>query len=237
MIDRERSTRRMATRGGRFLLPVVLAALLLACLPARADRVVFRDFRVLEVSRAETRGDRVVLWLPGGNSLVIPASQVREIRREGQPARVEAREAREETRSTPREDWRVRAGRYARWIESAARRYRLDPELVAAVALVESSFKPTARSPRGALGIMQLMPETARELALRNPLDPRENIEGGARWLRRLLDRFGGDLELALAAYNAGEGAVMEHGGIPPYPETRSYVKKVRYALRKFRGG
>ena len=107
---------------------------------------------------------------------------------------------------------------------------------MAAVALVESSFEAAARSPRGALGIMQLMPGTARELALRDPLDPRENIEGGARWLRRLLDRFGGDLELALAAYNAGEGAVLEHGGVPPFPETRTYVEKVRSALQRFRG-
>ncbi len=230
MIDRERSTRRMATRGGRFLFPVALAAIVLAGLPVRADRVVFRDFRVLEVSRVEARGEQVILWFSGSNRLVVPASQVREIRRSG-PATPARR-----TRVTPREDWRARAGRYARWIESAARRYRLDPELVAAVALVESSFQAAARSPRGALGIMQLMPETARELALRDPLDPRENIDGGARWLRRLLDRFGGDLELALAAYNAGEGAVREHGGIPPYPETRSYVRRVRSALEMFRG-
>jgi len=216
-------------RTARFL--VLLVGLLLAGVPARADRVVFQDLRVLQVTRVETRGDRVVLWLPGGGSMVVPASRVLEVRRAGRPS-VPRRAA-----AKRREDWRARAGRYARWIESAARRYRLEPELVAAVALVESSFESRARSPKGALGIMQLMPETARELALRNPLDPRENIEGGARWLRRLLDRFGGDLELALAAYNAGEGAVRAHGGIPPWPETRSYVRKVRSALEAFRGG
>ncbi len=231
MIDRVGSRERVAAR--KVVTPL-LAVLLFALggFPVRADRVVFRDWRVLEVERVETRGQTTVLRLRGGGSLEVPSSQVREVRRDANPgsggSRAEARPA--------AVDWRVRAGRYARWIEAAARRYRLDPALVAAVALVESSFEAEARSPRGALGIMQLMPGTARELALRDPLDPRENIEGGARWLRRLLDRFGGDLELALAAYNAGEGAVLEHGGVPPFPETRSYLEKVRSALLRFRG-
>ena len=116
----------------------------------------------------------------------------------------------------------------ARLIERIARKHGMDPELVRAVARVESNYDPTAISPKGALGVMQLMPETARRFGVADAYDPTQNIEGGVRYLRFLRDSFPGNLSLVLAAYNAGENAVRRHGGIPPYQETRDYVRKIR---------
>jgi soluble lytic murein transglycosylase-like protein len=109
----------------------------------------------------------------------------------------------------------------------AARRHGLDPELVMAVVSVESGFRPQAVSPKGAQGLMQLMPKTAESLGVVDAFDPEQNLDGGVRHLGQLLAQYNGDVERALAAYNAGEGAVHRHKGIPPYRETRAYVKKV----------
>ena len=113
-------------------------------------------------------------------------------------------------------------------IHDAARAHGVDPRLVAAVARRESAFNARAMSNKGACGIMQLMPATAQYLGVRNVFDPRENIFGGTRYLRTLLDTFNGDLDLTLAAYNAGPGAVEKHRGVPPYRETKAYVAAVR---------
>jgi soluble lytic murein transglycosylase-like protein len=113
-------------------------------------------------------------------------------------------------------------------VREHAARHALRPDLVRAVIQVESGFNPRARSPKGAMGLMQLMPATAAELGVRNAYDPGENIRGGCAYLRRLIDRYHGNEELALAAYNAGADAVDRHGKtVPPYRETRDYVKKV----------
>ena len=113
-------------------------------------------------------------------------------------------------------------------IREHASRQALRVELVRAVIQVESGYNPSARSPKGAMGLMQLMPATARQLGVRNAYDPAENIRGGCAYLRRLLDRYQGNEELALAAYNAGSEAVDRHGNaVPPYRETRDYVSKV----------
>jgi soluble lytic murein transglycosylase len=113
--------------------------------------------------------------------------------------------------------------------------FRLEEALVNAVIKVESDHNPRAVSSKGAQGIMQLMPQTARELKVRDPLNPEDNIRGGTRYLRQMLDRFKGNLDLALAAYNAGPTAVSRHGGIPPYEETRTYVERVKKFLRYYR--
>ncbi|MDR3090112.1 MAG: lytic transglycosylase domain-containing protein [Desulfobulbaceae bacterium] len=121
---------------------------------------------------------------------------------------------------------------FDRSINWAAGRYGLDPLLIKAIILTESAFNARAVSRRGAQGLMQLMPDTARELRVRNPFDPHENIAGGSRYLRSLLDTFDENLTLSLAAYNAGPGAVLRAGGVPNYQETRQYVVKV---LKKWR--
>ena len=113
-------------------------------------------------------------------------------------------------------------------IADAAKTHGVDPRLVAAVARRESALNPAAVSPVGACGLMQLMPATARFLGVSNVFDVRENVSGGARYLRTLLDTFNGDLDLTLAAYNAGPGAVQRYNGVPPYAETRAYVRAVR---------
>jgi soluble lytic murein transglycosylase-like protein len=114
-----------------------------------------------------------------------------------------------------------------RSIEAAAARHAVDPNLVRAIIQVESNFNPAAVSRKGALGLMQLMPATARQLGVANAFDPEQNVDAGVRHLRELLNSYGGDLQLSLAAYNAGAGAVQRNNGIPPYTETRDYVDRI----------
>ena len=118
-------------------------------------------------------------------------------------------------------------GLYAKDIREIALQHDIDPVLVQAVVRVESAFNPSAVSRKGAGGLMQLMPRTASALGVLDRFDPRENIRGGVRHLRYLLDRYQGNVAMAVAAYNAGEGAVDSHQGIPPYPETELYVQRV----------
>lgn len=121
-------------------------------------------------------------------------------------------------------------------IRSASNRYSVDAHLVRAVIKAESDFNTQARSPKGAQGLMQLMPDTARLHNVSNVYDPDENIDGGVRHLRLLLDRYQGDLRLTLAGYNAGIQAVDKYGGVPPYPETREYVRRVLDYHQRYRG-
>ena len=112
-------------------------------------------------------------------------------------------------------------------IEQAAARQNVDPNLVRAVVKVESNFNPNAISRKGAIGLMQLMPSTARQLNVKNPFDPEQNIDAGVRHLKQLLESYGGDIKLTLAAYNAGAGAVARSAGVPRYAETQNYVRRI----------
>ena len=176
--------------------------------------------RTLSVTGHRADGDSVVLTLRGGGEIVCARSLVAEILPDEVPY-PEPEPADDLSALVPV----LESGPFTGLIAAAAERYGVSPRLLQAVIQVESNFERRARSPKGAMGLMQLMPTTARQYAVSNPYDARLNIEAGARHLRQLLDRF--DVSLALAAYNAGEGAVRRFGGVPPYPETREYVRRI----------
>lgn len=125
--------------------------------------------------------------------------------------------------------------RYAKQFRDAARTIGVEDALLRAIAHAESGFDPHARSPKGAQGIMQLMPDVAREYGVRDPFEPADSIRAGARRLRALMRRYGDDRVLAMAAYNAGVGAVSRYGGVPPYAETQAYVEKVQALHARYR--
>ncbi len=131
----------------------------------------------------------------------------------------------------------LKEGRYGTLIKIAADFFGVDSELVKAVIRQESEFNPRAVSPKGAMGLMQLMPDTAKMLGIDDPFDPAKNIYGGTKFLRSMIDRFNGNLKYALAAYNAGPNAVDAAGGVPDFPETKNYVEKVIQYYMGYKGG
>jgi soluble lytic murein transglycosylase-like protein len=191
----------------------LLAVLVLAApgVPARAEIALLASGQTLKLSGHRSENGNEVLLLKGGGEVQLPPTAVRGYVPD---------EVVEVVASASGAD-------LARLAEEASRRYGLDPALVLAVVGVESGFRPAAVSPKGAQGLMQLMPRTAAALGVSDPLDPEQNLDAGVRHLESLLKLYNGDLTRALAAYNAGSGAVERHGGVPPYRETRAYVKRV----------
>lgn len=225
-----------------------LFVLMLASLPAAATLVVFEDGRHLRVASYEVvEGDRLTLGLVGGGTMTIPLDIVERIVDDEyerplpvpesapggvatDPLAKEKRSVRafSETLSPSSSLGLIPSSPFSSQILEAAKQHRIDPALLAAVIRVESNFVSWAVSRKGARGLMQLMPATARRLGVKRPFDPRDNIGGGAAYLAELAVRFGEtNADLILAAYNAGENAVEEFGGVPPYRETRDYVKRV----------
>lgn len=186
---------------------------------ASAELVFFATGRTMSVKGHREAGAAIVLLLRGGGEIVCPRDIVVQITADEVAIPDDAMAVSTLAAAIP-----VPA-EYGPLIEQAAARHGVDPNLVRALIQVESAYRAKARSRKGAIGLMQLMPDTARRFAVTNPYDPRANIEGGIKYLKFLLDRF--ERPLALAAYNAGEAAVQRFGGIPPYAETRNYVQAV----------
>ena len=195
---------------------LLLFSILLTSFPARADYAVLRSGQRLDISGWERTGDSVRLDMAGG-SVTVPATELVSV----EPEEVFT-EVPQQKPDSP----------YAAEIREASSAYGVDAKLISSVIAVESNFNPRAVSPRGAYGLMQLMPQTAARLSVHNIFDPRENIAAGTRYLKELLDRYKQNLTLALAAYNAGPERVTQYGGIPPYRETQHYIRNVANALQ-----
>ena len=190
-----------------------IALVLLGTPSAWAEIAVLANGQTLKVTGRRADADRIYLSLKDGGEVGALPSEIRGFVPD---------EVVEEVLAPVAAGTDVRALAIA-----AAERHGLDPALVLAVVGVESAFRPAAVSHKGAQGLMQLMPATARELGVIDALDPAQNLDGGTRYLRQLVALYGGDLGKALAAYNAGPGAVRRHGGVPPYRETHHYIDKV----------
>lgn len=209
-------------RRGARLLVVAFAAAAGVCRPASAsaDIVVLSSGRTLSVKAHRFEGEQVVLTLRSGGEISCERSLIERIDPDEVPYPEEAAvEAAVDAPALPL------TGPFRELITATAERHNLEPRLLESVIRVESNFSRRARSRKGAMGLMQLMPRTARQYAVGNPYDPATNLDAGARHLRDLLDRF--ELPLALAAYNAGEAAVRRYNGVPPYRETRDYVARI----------
>ena len=204
----------------KLLRPIAVLLLMGLPLPLRSDTLVLCSGEELEVASVEFTEQGAIVVLPGGGRIRVPLEVVQEV----VPGPVAA---------APRQEL---PDPLESLIREVAQRYGVEPELVRAVIEVESAFDPDAVSSKGAVGLMQLLPETAGDYGVTDLFDPRENVEAGVRHLERLSQRFRGDLDLVLAAYNAGEGRVERAGGVPSIRETRRYVERVKGALRRNEG-
>jgi hypothetical protein len=201
------------------LLFAAFTGLLLFTVPAGAELAYFASGRTMSIQGHRLEGDGVVLELRGGGEILCEPGVIDRIAPDEVPYPEPERQV----------DTLVPAAAapvpYGEIIDTLAAQEGVDPNLVRAVVQVESGYRSTARSPKGAMGLMQLMPGTARQYSVENPYEPRANLHAGIKHLKSLLGRF--ELSLALAAYNAGEATVRRFNGIPPYRETRDYVARI----------
>ena len=207
---------------GWFYPTAALAALLVTAGSAHAEIVLLTSGRTLTVKSHRFEGDYIVLQMRDGGDVTFDRTLVDKVVPDEIPYQDPAPEG---TVTSPDGPPVLPPSPYQEIITSMAEAHGVDPLLVQALILVESNNRPRAKSQRGAMGLMQLMPSTARLYNVRNPYDPKTNIAAGVQHLKSLIDRWG--LEIALAAYNAGEGAVRKFNGVPPYRETRNYVSKI----------
>lgn len=195
---------------------------------ANAEIVRLSNGRIMNVEMCRFEGDIVVLVMRGGGEIRAPKSMVAELLPDEVPyARTVAIEA---LAASPSATLRLEAAAIRALVDRIAQKVGLDRKLAHAVVSVESNYEPLAISPKGAMGLMQIMPVIARQYRVQDPFDPEQNLEAGMRHLRSLLERF--DPRRAIAAYNAGATAVVRYGGTPPYRETQNYVQRVLSALR-----
>jgi Transglycosylase SLT domain len=207
----------------RALFKLGLAVSLLALASAgisASELAVLRNGFTIRCERREVRAEMTRLYFPGptGGYADVPTEDI---------ARFETEEAVPTPPAATTAPIPSRAMSLGELVQDASQRNQVDAELILSVIRAESAFRTNAVSPKGAQGLMQLMPQTAAMLGVRDALDPAANVEGGTRYLRQLLDRYNNDLSKALAAYNAGPGPVDQYRGVPPYNETRAYLAKV----------
>lgn len=219
-------------------------ALLFAAIPASASIAVFADGRNQKIEAYAVEEELIHLTLQGGGKLSLPLTRIeRIVDDEIVPAEVVAEVQKiveEQGGVFPKRSWRFDQASVPLWqskyndiIVAAARRFDVDAALVSAVIKAESDYNPRTVSHKGARGLMQLMPATAKRFGVTNSFDPDENIHAGTRYLRWLLTKFDGNADLAVAAYNAGEGNVWKYDGVPPFRETVNYINRISKHIRR----
>ena len=209
----------------RFFLVAVTLALATTAVPASAEIVYLTAGRTLSVKSHRVDGESLVLTLRDGGELVCDRALIDKIEPDEVPYPDPPPPQAGKDDAVPQDLSVLDSTPYGEIIASISEAQGVDPLLVRALIQVESGYKPRAKSPKGAMGLMQLMPSTARAYNVRNPFEPKANIEAGIKHLKALIDRWG--VNVALAAYNAGEGAVAKFNGMPPYRETRNYVTRI----------
>jgi hypothetical protein len=217
-------------RVSRFAVALTFVAGLAVATPASAELLFFSDAQSMSIAGHRVDGDFVIVTLRGGGEMILDSARVAKIVPDEVAYPDPPQAARDGGVPVPGQDSTfpvlVEKTAFDPIIEAASTTHGVDARLLKAVIQVESGFQSRARSAKGAMGLMQLMPATARQYSVgRNPYDPTRNIQAGTKILRALLNKF--ELPLALAAYNAGEAAVRRFGGIPPYAETQAYVAKI----------
>jgi soluble lytic murein transglycosylase-like protein len=208
-----------------FVSSVTFASLLVSSAPARAELAFFSNGRTLAIKSHRIEGDSLVLTLRSGGEVVCAVTTIARFAPDEVPYPEPEEVALNADPGDANTGFSGLGLQYGAIIDRMAAQHGVDAKLVRAVIQVESAYQQTARSRKGAMGLMQLMPDTARQYGVKDPYDPESNIEGGIKYLKALLDRLPRDF--ALAAYNAGEAAVERFHGIPPYPETRNYVSRI----------
>lgn len=204
----------------RAICALIFVTVITLAPPAHADYAVLRSGERLHITGYLRQGANVELYVTGG-IIIVPSSEIVRF----DPEDVFAPFPQTAALDVP----------FAKQIRAAAARNGVDENLISSVIFAESNFAPRALSSKRAMGLMQLMPQTANRYAVNNAFDPAQNIAGGTRYLKELLDQYHGNLPLALAAYNAGPKRVAEYGGVPPFPKTRNYIRLVTNNLNKLK--